>query len=159
MILVCWILRWTFFGTQCRYQSLVDVENPTIFGIQLCSSWQDFNWLSASHRLSAIAESFVMAAHRTGHSIFVLWFLLSSFFLASSQPSQIEFLPYFHTWCGLSANVECRSEMCCTRLTEYTGRKKLPKIRHLRTIAQICRAVSSQPRHISTTGKKLVKQQ
>jgi len=31
--------------------------------------------------------------------------------------------------------------------------KKSPKSRHLRTIAQICRAVSSQPRHVSTTGK------
>jgi len=24
----------------------------------------------------------------------------------------------FHTWCGLSANLECMSEMCCTRLAE-----------------------------------------
>jgi len=33
------------------------------------------------------------------------------------------------------------------------------KSRHLGTIAQLCRAVSSQPRHVSTIGKKLVKQQ
>jgi len=33
------------------------------------------------------------------------------------------------------------------------------KNRHLRTIAQICRAVFSQLRHVSTIGKKLVKQQ
>jgi len=33
------------------------------------------------------------------------------------------------------------------------------KNRHLRTIAQHCRAVSSQLKHISTIGKKLVKQQ
>ena len=33
-----------------------------------------------------------------------------------------------HTWCGLSANLECRSETCCTRLAENTGRKKSPKI-------------------------------
>jgi len=40
-----------------------------------------------------------------------LWFLLSSiFFLAYSQPSQMGCLPYFHTWCGLSANLRCRSE-------------------------------------------------
>ena len=50
---------------------------------------------------------------RCGHSIFVLWFLLSSvylysFFLAYSQPSQIGCLPYFHTWCGLSSNSGCR---------------------------------------------------
>jgi len=33
------------------------------------------------------------------------------------------------------------------------------KIRHLGTIAQLCQAVSSQLRHVSTIGKKLVKQQ
>ena len=33
------------------------------------------------------------------------------------------------------------------------------KNRHLRTIVQLCRAISSQLRHVSTIGKKLVKQQ
>ena len=42
---------------------------------------------------------------------------------------------------------------------ENTGRKKSPKIRHLRTIAQVCRAISSQLRHVSTIRRKLVKQQ
>ena len=32
-------------------------------------------------------------------------------------------IAYFHTWCDLSANLECRSEMCCTWLAENTGRK------------------------------------
>ena len=36
--------------------------------------------------------------------------------------------------------------------------KKVAKNRHLGTIAQICRAISSQLRHVSTIGKKLVKQ-
>jgi len=49
--------------------------------------------------------------------------------------------------------------MCCMRLAENSGPKKSPKIRHLRTIPQLCRAVSSQLRHILTIGKKLVKQQ
>jgi len=31
---------------------------------------------------------------------------------------------YFYTWCGLSENLECMSEMCCMRLAENTGRKK-----------------------------------
>jgi len=30
------------------------------------------------------------------------------------------------------------------------------KTRHLRTIAQLCQAISSQLRHVSTIGKKLV---
>jgi len=61
---------------------------------------------------------------------FYLLLLTSSFFLAYSQPSQIGCLPYVyhmshqgHTWCGLGANLECRSEMCCMRLAENTGRK------------------------------------
>ena len=37
--------------------------------------------------------------------------------------------------------------------------QKSPKIRHLGTIAQLCQATSSQLRHVSTIGKKLVKQQ
>ena len=31
----------------------------------------------------------------------------------------------------VSANLECRSEMCCTRLAANTGRKKVAKNRHL----------------------------
>jgi len=52
--------------------------------------------------------------------------------------------PYFHTWCGLGVNLTCRSETCCTRLAENTVRKKVAKYRHLGTIAQLCRAISSQ---------------
>ena len=49
--------------------------------------------------------------------------------------------------------------MCCTRLAANTGRKKVAKNRHLGTIAQLRRAISLQIRHVSTIGKKLVKQQ
>jgi len=44
--------------------------------------------------------------------------------------------------------------MCCTQLAGNTGRKNDAKNRHLRTIAQLCRAVYSQLRHILTIGKK-----
>jgi len=44
------------------------------------------------------------------------------------------------------------------RLAENAGRKKSPKIRHLGTIAQICRAISSQLWHVSTIGKKFKQQ-
>ena len=40
--------------------------------------------------------------------------------------------------------------MCCTRLAGNTGRK----IRHLRPIAQLCRAVSSQLRHVLIVAEK-----
>jgi len=44
------------------------------------------------------------------------------------------------------------SEMCCTQLAEIQEAKN----RHFGTIAQLCRAVSSQLRHVSTIGKKLL---
>ena len=46
--------------------------------------------------------------------------------------------------------------MCCTRLTGNTGCKNDAKNCHLRTIAQFCRAISSQLRHLSTIGKNLL---
>ena len=56
-----------------------------------------------------------------------------------------------------SANLECRSEMCCMRLA---GPKKSPKIPRLRTISQLCPAISSQLRHVGyRQSEKLVKQQ
>jgi len=82
------------------------------------------------YALCLLAVYIIMAVlwSRACHYIFALWFLLSSsFFLAYSQPSHIGCLPYFHIWCGLSANLECRSEMCCTRLAENTGCKKIAK--------------------------------
>jgi len=57
------------------------------------------------------------------------------------------------------ANLACRSETCCTRLAGNAGPKNSPKNHHLDTITQLCRAISSQLRHISTMGKKLVRQQ
>jgi len=50
-------------------------------------------------------------------------------------------------------------EMRCTWLTGNAGPKKLPKIRHVGTIAQLCGPISLQLRHVSTIGKKLVEQQ
>jgi len=58
--------------------------------------------------------------------------------------------------CGLNANFRYRPETCCTRLAENTGCKKSPKNRYLGTIAQLCRAISLQLRHILTIGKKLL---
>jgi len=42
------------------------------------------------------------------------------------------------------------------RLAENAGRQKSPKSRHLRTITQLCRAMSKQLRHVSTVGKNLL---
>ena len=53
-------------------------------------------------------------------AVVAIFFIL---FLAYFQRLQIGCLPYFHAWCGLSANLECRSETCCTWLAENTGHK------------------------------------
>jgi len=45
-------------------------------------------------------------------------------------------------------------KMCC--IAEKHRTQKIAKIRHLGTIAQLCRAVSSQLRHASTIGKKVL---
>jgi len=50
--------------------------------------------------------------------------------------------------------------MCCTLLVKNTGSKNYAKIAIcLCTIAQLCRSISLQLRHISTSGEKLVKRQ
>jgi len=103
----------------------------------------------------------IMAApcNTAGHYIFVLWFLLlssfflSTFFLAYSQSSQIGCLPYFHTWWGLSANSGCRSEMCCTRLAENTGRKKSPSAHYRTTLSGYSFATKAR------INNRIVKQQ
>ena len=67
-------------------------------------------------------------------------------------------LPYFYTWCGPSANLQFRYEIInvlhaarCKCRTQ-----KVAKNRHLGTIAQLCRAISLQLRHVLTIGKKLL---
>jgi len=98
--------------------------------------------------------------NRADHYIFALWFLLSiylssSFFFSSPNLSHRRLDVYHASTHGValySANLGCRSETCFMRLAHNPGRKKSSKIRHLRTIAQVCRAISSQLR-TSTIGK------
>ena len=94
-----------------------------------------------------------------GHCILQLWFLSSSFFfffprLFSAVADWMSTILPHMMW--LSVNLECMSEMCCTQLAENTGRKSYAKNRHLHTIAQLCRDISSQLRHVSTIGKNLL---
>jgi len=124
--------------------------------------------LSIGNRSVRTEIELVMVAlwNRTDHYIFILWFsFYLSIFFSSPNLTCIAAAhwmstksPYSQTWCGPSANLECRSETCCARLAENAGPKKSPKFGHLCAIAQLCRAISSQLRHVSTIGK-LVKQQ
>jgi len=107
----------------------------------------------------------VALCNRADHYIFARWFLSSSFFfprlisavgdwMSTILPHTMWFQTCIlnshsdHTMCGLSANLECRSEICCVRLAENTGRKKVAKNRYLGTITHLCRAISSQLRHV-----------
>ena len=85
----------------------------------------------------------------------VSFYLLSFFFprlISAATHCMSTILPHM-----VCANLQCMFDMCCTWLAETTGSKKSPKIRHLGTIAQIRRAISSQVRHVSTIGNKPVK--
>jgi len=85
-------------------------------------------------------------------SNYILFFL---FLLAYSQRSQTGCLPCFHTWCGLSVNLECRSEMCCTRLTKNTGCKNSPSGHHRTTLSGYVFATKA----CIDNRKKIVEQQ
>jgi len=78
--------------------------------------------------------------------------ILVFFFSRILSGRRLECLPYFHTWCGLSANLECRSEMCCTRLAENTGRKKSQSAHHRTTLLGY---IFATIKHVSTIGKLL----
>jgi len=83
-------------------------------------------------------------------------FFLSSSFVSSPDLSGRRldvYLPYLYTWCGLGANLECRSEMCCTRLAENTGCKKWPSRHHCSTLSDCIFATKA---HIDNQKKNLL---
>jgi len=77
--------------------------------------------------------------NRADHYIFILFLLLLlSFFprlISAVGDWLLGCLPYFGTWCGLSVNLECRSEMRCRWLAANTGRKKSPSRHHRTTLS------------------------
>ena len=84
------------------------------------------------------------------------FYLLSSFF--SSPNLSGRRLDVYHTSVHGVALVRiynaCLKPAACSSLEMQDA-----KNRHLRTIAQLCQAISLQLRHVLTIGKKLVKQQ
>jgi len=80
----------------------------------------------------------VALCNRADHYIFILFlssFIFFLFFPRLISAVETGCLPYFGTWCGLSANLECRSEMRCTWLAANTGRKKSPFWHHRTTLS------------------------
>jgi len=143
----------TWIDPQGHLPKKLQVFSNAIFRTVLCRSSQDFMWQPVT---LSLCDSWAFYGRPIGQTVIFCscGFYLLLFFFAYSQPSQIGCLPYFHTWCGFSANLGCRSDMCCTRLAEIQDAKKSPKIRHLVTIAQISRAVFSKLRDVLTIGKK-----
>ena len=62
---------------------------------------------------------------------------LSFFLILAVGDWMSTILPHMVWHCGFSANLQCLSEMCGTRLAANTGRKKST----FGTVAQLCRAV------------------
>jgi len=91
-----------------------------------------------SSRLVVFLFIMVALCNRADHYIFIL-FLSSFFFFFSSPNLSGRRLDVYHTLahgvCGLSANLECRSEMRCTWLAANTGRKKSPSRHHRTTLS------------------------
>jgi len=89
-----------------------------------------------------------------------------SFFLLFSSPNlsgwrlDVSCVSYFHTWCGLSANLECRSEMCCTvhaarwKCRTQKNRQNSPSGYHRAPLSRYIFAIKT---HIDNR-KKIVKQ-
>ena len=99
----------------------------------------------------------VALCNRADHYMFAMWFLSSifyllSFFFYSSPNISGHRLDVYHTSTHGVALV--RIYNAGLKYAANTGRKKVAKNRHLATIAQLCRAISSQLRHVSTIGKK-----
>jgi len=74
---------------------------------------------------------------RCGHYIFALWFLSFYLFFIPRLISAVAdwMSTILHTWCGLTANLECMSEMCCTWLARNIGHKKSPSAHHRTTLS------------------------
>ena len=113
--------------------------------------------------MSLIAVVLFTAAlwNRAGHYISALWFIYSSFFLSFSSPNLSDRrVDVCHTSThgvagGPSANLECMSEMCSTRLAGNIGRKKSPSEHHRTTLSGCISATKAR----IDNRKKLTKQQ
>jgi len=91
----------------------------------------------------------------------IFWHVVSSFsiyLLLSSPNVSRRRLNVCHTSTHSVALVRIWNAglKCAARGSLETQDPKNRQIRHLSTIAQICRAISSQLRHVSTIGKKLL---
>jgi len=98
--------------------------------------------------------------NRANHYIFALSFLLLLLLFFSPNLSRRR-LDVCHTSTHGVALVQISDaalKRAARGLLEMQDTKKVAKNRHLGTNTRLCRAISSQLRHVSTIGKKFVKQ-
>ena len=114
------------FLPMSRYRLHRHVVGPTGMYLALTGSEWTGILRFAKRRISWLWRPCVADADIVFSSCF---FFLLLFFLAESQQSQIGSLRYFYTRCGPSANLECRSEMCCTWLARNAEPNKKPSYR------------------------------
>ena len=114
-------------------------------------------WLADFSDASAACDPFFLwSPYVIGQTIIFLpcdfyLLLLSSFFFFSSPNLSGRRLDVYHTSThGVGLKPAARGSL------KMQDAKMSPKNRHLGTIAQLCRAISSQLRHISIIGKKLL---
>jgi len=81
--------------------------------------------LPCSFFLFSSSIFFFSPPNLSGHRLDVYHTSTYNVFSATLNPTHFTSLPYFYTWHGPSANLECRSEMCCTRLAANAGPKKV----------------------------------
>jgi len=118
-------------------------------------------WVLAEEVREPVPLHIIMAALRSrcGHYIFVLFLSFFFFFLGFSSPNlSSRRLDLYHTSTHGVALVRIyNAGLKCTARGSLNIQDA--KNCHLGTIGQLCRVVSLQLKHVSTIGKKLVKQQ
>ena len=110
-------------------------------------------WQSAS----VMIHCQVMAAlwNRAGHYVFVLWFLLLASFFFSSPNLSRHTLDVYHTSTRDVALVQIQNAGLKCAACGSLGIQDA-KLRHLGTIAKLCRAISLQLGHVSTIGESML---
>jgi len=118
-------------------------------------------WFACS-RVDATATPLLWPPYGIGQAIVFLsrgFFLLSllSCYLFSSPNLSGRRLDVYHTPDVALVRIQNACLKCAAHGSlEMQDPKKSPKICHLGTVVQLCQAISSQVRHISTVGKKLL---
>jgi len=119
--------KWWYHQNQLRFISTLPAARSLWLWLQV---GRNKPCTLAAMTVNTLAGLFMAPQRsRCGHYIFALWFLSFFFFFPRLISAVEEWMPtiLLHM-VRRSVNLECRSEMCCTRLAGNTGRKNNEKI-------------------------------